>query len=110
MQEFWDFIMQSGIVQFIIGLWSGHKRKVKTNEQLLAQIPEIVETVNQLKAGEVEDLHVELDGLAHTIIKQGYSTDEQFIRLNQIYGVYHSLGGNGLGTKLYEEAKELPTK
>ena len=30
--------------------------------------------------------------------------------VERIYQAYHSLGGNGTGTKIYEELKALPTK
>ena len=28
---------------------------------------------------------------------------------DRVYQAYHSLGGNGAGTKIYEELKALPT-
>ncbi|MDF7668511.1 hypothetical protein [Lactobacillus sp. ESL0703] len=112
----WDWLSRLGIITWVSSLWHRHRKKVAAEKELLEQVPKIKQSVDeltrlvtQLKAGEVEDLHVELDELCHVIIKQGHSTRNQYTRLNQIYEVYHALGGNGLGTKLYEEAKALPT-
>lgn len=116
-KNIWDWLSRLGIITWLTGLWHRHRKKVTAEKELLEQVPQIKNSVDeltrlvtQLKTGEVEDLHVELDEICHQIIRQGYSTPDQFERLEQIYKVYHALGGNGLGTKLYLEARALPTR
>ncbi|WP_147441005.1 MULTISPECIES: hypothetical protein [unclassified Lactobacillus] len=93
--------------------YTNHQQRKKLEDQLpqiIDAIHEIQGTVEQLKKGETEDLHVELDELAHQIEKQGYQTEQQYNRLTQIYNTYHTLGGNGSGTKLYEQVSKLPIR
>ncbi|MDF7639931.1 hypothetical protein PT285_11015 [Lactobacillus sp. ESL0791] len=78
--------------------------------QLVADVATITTLVGELKTGEIEELHTSLDALCYEAIQQGFITEEQFTRLNQVYNVYHSLGGNGSGTKLYQQASQLPIK
>ena len=80
-------------------------RSIKTD------VNSIKTTLVPLQKGEVEVLHGELDGLCRKIIEdQGYSTEQQFNRLESIYSAYHNLGGNGSRTKIYTQAKNLPIK
>ena len=39
----------------------------------------------------------------------GYIPLEVMEEADRVYQAYHSLGGNGAGTKVYEELKALPT-
>ncbi|RMC36913.1 hypothetical protein F5ESL0236_07885 [Lactobacillus sp. ESL0236] len=112
-----DFLASVGffgwIVQLIKNYYTNHQQRKKLEDQLpqiIDAIHEIQGTVEQLKKGETEDLHVELDELAHQIEKQGYQTEQQYNRLTQIYNTYHTLGGNGSGTKLYEQVSKLPIR
>ncbi|MDF7683650.1 hypothetical protein PT287_09090 [Lactobacillus sp. ESL0679] len=108
-------IIESGIIQFFVGLWTGHRKKVKTNQQLTSEIPDIEKTLknlnnklNDIGDGVKEVLHSELDGLCFKIKRQDGGTEEQNNRLDNIYKSYKALHGNGAGTKLYEETKKLP--
>ena len=47
----------------------------------------------------------------HTEYKlQGFVSHEQRNRFREIYEAYHNLGGNGYGTALWEDIKELEIK
>ncbi|WP_147440984.1 MULTISPECIES: hypothetical protein [unclassified Lactobacillus] len=101
------------IAQLIKTYYANHKQRKKLEDQLpsiIQSIKEIQGVVDSLKTGEIEALHSDLDELAHQIEKQGYQTEQQCNRLNQIYNTYHTLGGNGSGTKLYEQVSKLPIK
>ena len=41
---------------------------------------------------------------------QGYVNHEQRTQFKDVYEAYHSLGGNGYGTAMWEEIKELPIR
>ncbi|MCO6516832.1 MAG: hypothetical protein J6586_10150 [Snodgrassella sp.] len=112
-----DFLASVGffgwIAQLIKNYYANHKQRKKLEDQLpsiIQSIKEIQGVVDSLKTGEIEALHSDLDELAHQIEKQGYQTEQQCNRLNQIYNTYHNLGGNGSGTKLYEQVSQLPIK
>jgi len=41
---------------------------------------------------------------------QGYVNHEQRTQFKDVYEAYHGLGGNGYGTAMWEEIKELPIR
>lgn len=43
-----------------------------------------------------------------TVKKDKYITFDQMDRANMIYKAYHGLGGNGTGTAIIEELREMP--
>ncbi|MDF7672184.1 hypothetical protein PT281_02630 [Lactobacillus sp. ESL0701] len=111
-----EWIWRLGVVQFIVGLWTGHQKRAQTNKKLVSEIPDLDETLAKINKkldvvgqGMQEILHTELDELCYRIIYvQKGGTEQQFTRLKHIYESYHALQGNGTGTKLYKQAIAMP--
>ena len=66
------------------------------------------QTMDALNAGmrallwrELNDIHKE------AVTKNGMTPDERH-NLENVYDAYHTIGGNGTGTRIYEEAMKLP--
>ncbi|MFP5528664.1 hypothetical protein ACLGL1_09420 [Peptococcus simiae] len=54
-------------------------------------------------------LHFRLYANAEDAIKRGYTTVADVEDLQNLFTAYKSLGGNGMGKKLFSDAMELPT-
>ena len=54
-------------------------------------------------------LRAELLEIHAKYVPLGYIPVAAMEETDRVYKAYHSLGGNGAGTKLYEELKALPT-
>ncbi len=54
-------------------------------------------------------LRAELLEIHAKYVPLGYIPVAAMEETDRVYRAYHSLGGNGAGTKLYEEIKALPT-
>lgn len=54
-------------------------------------------------------LRAELLEIHAKYVPLGYIPVAAMEETDRVYKAYHSLGGNGAGTKLYEEIKALPT-
>lgn len=50
----------------------------------------------------------ELNNLHHEAVERGGMTVEQRHHLEDVYDSYHSLGANGTGTRLFDDAMRLP--
>lgn len=90
-----------GIIAGTLGL--GYKRlsaKVKAQE----------EERKAIKAGMLAILHDRLYQACTYYINHGSIDTAGLKNLEYIYNAYHSLGGNGTGTELYNRAKALPIK
>ena len=66
------------------------------------------QTMDALNAGmrallwrELNDIHKE------AVAQNGLSPDERH-NLENVYNAYHTIGGNGTGTRIYDEAMKLP--
>ena len=66
------------------------------------------QTMDALNAGmrallwrELNDIHKE------AVVKNGMTPDERH-NLENVYEAYHTIGGNGTGTRIYDEAMKLP--
>ena len=44
------------------------------------------------------------------LMQKGYVTFEELENVNEVYEAYHNLKGNGTGTKMIEEIRNLPLK
>ena len=44
------------------------------------------------------------------LMKKGFVTFEELESANEVYEAYHNLKGNGTGTKMIEEIRNLPLK
>jgi hypothetical protein len=43
-------------------------------------------------------------------LKKGYASVEDIENLEYLYSPYHTLGGNGTGTELFERVKKMPVE
>lgn len=55
-------------------------------------------------------LRAELERAHREYVVDGHITSSELEEVKDIYETYHSLGGNGVGTKIYEEIKSLKIK
>lgn len=61
-----------------------------------------------VRQGVIVTLHMRLYELCQDALDRGYITTEQLRNAEEVYNVYHSLGGNGTGTALYNRMQKLP--
>ena len=61
-----------------------------------------------IKEGIIAILHDRLFQSGMNFIEKGEITLSALENFEGIYTAYHSLGGNGTGTEIYERVKELP--
>lgn len=95
-------------VQWLFGLicaaWpAGYRRLAK-------RVKEQEEERKAIKAGMLAILHDRLYQACTYYMAQGYIDTAGLKNLEYIYRAYHSLGGNGTGTELYNRTKSLPIK
>ena len=70
----------------------------------------IVERISLLEAADLSILHDRLFYCCKQYIKRGYITVSDLETTEDLYNAYSRLGGNGTGTKLYLDVKQLPVK
>lgn len=63
-----------------------------------------------IKEGLIAILHDRLFQSGMDFIEKGEITISALDNFEGIYTAYHSLGGNGTGTEIYERVRELPLK
>lgn len=83
------------LLLFLLGL--GYRRvahKIKEQEQV--------------KDGILAILHDRLYQLCQYYINQGDISPSALKNIEYLYRSYHTLGGNGTGTELYDRVKKLP--
>ncbi len=68
----------------------------------------VVDTDEAMKAGMRALLWRELQTIHEQAMEQGGLTVTQRRHLESVYKPYHGLGGNGTGTRLYEDAMNQP--
>lgn len=95
-------------VQWLFGLicaalLAGYRRLAK-------RVKEQEEERKAIKAGMLAILHDRLYQACTYYMAQGYIDTAGLKNLEYIYRAYHSLGGNGTGTELYNRTKSLPIK
>lgn len=95
-------------VQWLFGLicaalLAGYRRLAK-------RVKEQEEERKAIKAGMLAILHDRLYQACTYYMAQGYIDAAGLKNLEYIYRAYHSLGGNGTGTELYNRTKSLPIK
>lgn len=87
--------LASALVATIV---TSSKSKIKKEKQTMEALK------NGLRAllwHEINEIHKE------SMHEEGMTPDERH-NLEQVYNAYHALGGNGTGTRVYEEAMKLP--
>lgn len=67
-----------------------------------------VDTDEAMKAGMRALLWRELQVIHAHAVEQGGLTVAERRHLESVYRAYHALGGNGTGTRLYEDAMAMP--
>lgn len=71
---------------------------------ILASIPKIIALWNAVLAL----LHDRIYSECYRFLELGYITQDGLRNLGYLYRTYHTMGGNGTGTDLYNRAKALP--
>lgn len=79
-------------------------------KKLSAEIQKIKSEFNAIKEGIISILYNKLKKACELVIQDGYTTTADLRAIQEIYDSYHDLGGNGIGTKLYDDVLELPIK
>lgn len=102
MDAFIPLIISSTIAALVSAIVSSiyTRAKCATQKQLEAQ-KAFQQGMRALLWAELKQLHID----AHDA--NGMTTEERH-HLDNVYEAYHALGGNGTGTRLHEEAMNLP--
>ncbi len=101
----WQFVLQHiGELLFtgITGVLAAAYRR------LSKRIREQEDERKAVKTGLLAILHDRLYQACLYYISQGWIDDDGMKNLEYLYISYHTLGGNGTGTELYNRAKALP--
>jgi len=62
-----------------------------------------------IKEGMLALMHDRIFNIYAECQRKKYATVEEIRNVEYLYQPYHSLGGNGTGTELYERIKKMPT-
>lgn len=71
---------------------------------------ESVDAQHAMKDGMRCIMRKEIMDIHHEATERGYITQAEHEHVSQVYGVYHTLGGNGTATKLLHDLDALPAK
>lgn len=87
------------------------------NQSEEQQIADIVGTVKQhsidmelLKQSNLATLNYHLFAECESVLERGQVTVMELDKIKRLYSAYSALGGNGTGTKLYNDVQSLPVK
>ena len=101
----WDFILKhvgelvfTGITGVLAAAYRSLSKRIKAQE----------EERKAVKEGLLAIMHDRLYQSCTYYIKQGHIDTAGLKNLEYLYKSYHTLGGNGTGTELYNRAKSLP--
>lgn len=75
---------------------------------LVSAIVNKLKSTKAFEAGMRALLWRELKNIHEEAMKNGGMTIEDRRHLENVYSAYHAIGGNGTGTRLYEEAMNTP--
>lgn len=99
---------------FMTWVGTAMKKSQKKAEELERQRREDMEEAQRRRDANSEGtkliLFYMLQRLHTEYMYQQYITHEQRNQYKDIYDAYHVLGGNGFGTAMWEEVKELPIR
>lgn len=98
--EYWLQIGFGLIVAFITYLWKTFRSSVKDN----------LDTQNVVKEGISVLLWQAIYTAYVKSIHEGYISIDGLKIVESMYQQYHRLGGNGVGTRMYEELCKLPNE
>lgn len=103
----WEFIWQhlgelafTGITGILAAAYRRLSKRIKDQE----------DERKAIKEGLLAILHDRLYQACQHYLTQGYIDASGLKNLEYLYRSYHTLGGNGTGTELYNRAKALPIK
>lgn len=107
-RQYWLQTIFGGIV-FILScfgryIWSRFKKELKKEK---ASIDDLKKENVLIKNGLVALTHDRLFQMCKFHIDRGMITVDELKNVGQLYESYHSLGGNGTGTNLYNKVCEL---
>ena len=102
-----DFIARYWI-QFAFGLVSTGLAAVF--RVLHARLKKEMREQKLIKEGLLALLHDRLYQACQCLIARGHCTINDLKNTEYLYESYHSLGGNGTGTELFERVKKLPIR
>lgn len=69
-----------------------------------------VDTQRAMKEGMRCIMRKEIMDIHRETTERGYITQAEHEHISQVYGVYHTLGGNGTATKLLHDMDNLPAR
>lgn len=99
----WDFAVQvalwcvTGLLGWLVGRVTSNARDEKTERAALYA------GVRALLRSAIMSAH-------HEAMREGHISTTDREVMERAYTAYHSLGGNGVATRLYTEASQLPTR
>lgn len=89
-------------------------QQIKSDHELLLELAESIKKLNdRIDAGNEahrEVLKDRLEQMHAFFTKRGYITPSELDKASSMYESYHRLGGNGVGTRMYEDMMALPIK
>lgn len=111
-----DFVAQYliqiifGIVSTCLGLLCKHlySKLRKLNEESEKRVAERDKEDKLTREGVLVTLHMRLYELCQRCIDKGTVTTEELKNTEDVYNIYHALGGNGTGSALYNRILKLP--
>ena len=91
----------SGVISWLLGRYD--KRHPVTD------MNKIVEKLDNLNAAVVELAYLRIRERHENAMRHGWMYPNEKHVLERLYTAYHSIGGNGTGTQMIEEIRNLPS-
>lgn len=91
----------SGIISWLLGRYDKRHPVVDVNK--------IVEKLDNLNAAVVELAYLRIRERHEKAVRHGWLHPNEKHVLERLYSAYHSIGGNGTGTQMIEEIRNLPS-
>lgn len=91
----------SGIISWLLGRYDKRHPAVDMNK--------IAEKLDDLNAAVVELAYLRIRERHESAIRNGWLHPNEKHVLERLYTAYHSIGGNGTGTEMIEEIRNLPS-
>lgn len=107
-----DAVVYAWIIRYWLGAlfgvltgamgWAFHHLRSRQNAQEIEQAA--------IKEGMLALLHDRIYSIYQGCSRKGYAAVDDIKNLEYLYRPYHTLGGNGTGTELFERVKKMPTE
>lgn len=91
----------SGVISWLLGRYD--KRHPVTD------MNKIVEKLDNLNAAVVELAYLRIRERHENAMRHGWMHPNEKHVIERLYHAYHSIGGNGVGTQMIEEMRNLPS-